>query len=109
LIRRKLFEALYQIPEVPVFRDRENREIMTGIPSRLHDEEFLKAALYALAAFLVGGITTCLAFIAAIKWSPHTEPGVGKVCGVGFPSICVGMLAMIITFVIFLKKSASAP
>jgi hypothetical protein len=72
-------------------------------------KRFLKAALYALAAFLVGGLTTCLAFIAAIKWSAHTEPGVGKVYGVGFPSICVGMLAMIITFVIFLRKAPSAP
>jgi hypothetical protein len=72
-------------------------------------KRFLKAALYALAAFLVGGVTTCLAFVASIKWSAHTEPGVGKVYGVGFPSICVAMLAMIITFVIFLKKSNSAP
>jgi hypothetical protein len=71
-------------------------------------KRFLKAALYALAAFLVGGFGTCFAFIAAIKWSAHTDPGVGRVYGVGFPSICVGMLAMIITFVISLK-STSAP
>jgi hypothetical protein len=72
-------------------------------------KRFFKAALYAFAAFLVGGFGTCLAFIAAIKWSAHTDPNVGKVYGVAFPSICVGMLAMVITFVLSLKKSTSAP
>jgi hypothetical protein len=48
-------------------------------------KSFFKAALYALTAFLVGGFGTCLAFIAAIKWSAHTDPNVGKVYGVGFP------------------------
>jgi hypothetical protein len=69
----------------------------------------LKAALYALAAFLGGAFGTCFAFIAAIKWSAHTDPGVGKVYGVGFPSICVGILAMVITFAIFLRKGRSVP
>ena len=72
-------------------------------------KRFLKAALYALAAFLVGGFGTCIAFVAAIKWSAHTDPNVGRVYGVGLPSICVGILAMITTFVISLKKSSSAP
>jgi hypothetical protein len=69
----------------------------------------LKAAWYALVAFLVGAFGTCFAFIGAIKWSAHTDPGVGKVYGVGFPSICVGTLAMIITFAIFLRKGRSVP
>lgn len=72
-------------------------------------KRFLKAALFALVAFLVGGLATCLAFIVAIKWSARTYPDVGRVYGVGLPSICVGILAMITTFVISLKKSSSAP
>jgi hypothetical protein len=72
-------------------------------------KRFLKAALYALAAFVVGGIGTCFIFIAALKWSAHTDPGVGQVAGVGFPSICVGLLTMIVTFVIALNKGGSAP
>lgn len=67
-------------------------------------KKVLKTALYALAAFIVGAFGTCFVFIAAITWSAHTDPGVGKVYGVGFPSICVGILTMMITFAIFLRK-----
>jgi hypothetical protein len=68
-------------------------------------KRFSKAALHALAAFLVGALTTCLAFIAVIRWSYNAEPGVGHVHGVFLPSICVGILAMILTFAISLRKS----
>ena len=44
---------------------------------------------------LVGGLRTCLAFVVEIKPSPHTDPGLDKVYGVGFPSTCVGMQAYV--------------
>jgi hypothetical protein len=70
-------------------------------------KRLLKAAVYALAAFLVASLSTCFGFVAAIKWSAHRSTGVGHIYGVGFPSLCMGMLAMIVTFVLSLKKSTA--
>ncbi len=70
-------------------------------------KRFLKAALYTIAAFIVGTVGTFSAFFVAVRWLVHTEPGIGKVYGAGLPSLCVGLLAAIGTFIILLGRSPS--
>ena len=62
----------------------------------------LKAVSYAIGAFFVAGLGSCMAFTVAVSGTHDGQAGMGAAFG-GF---YVGCIAMIVTFIVSLVKSS---
>ena len=62
----------------------------------------LKAVSYAIGAFFVAGLGSCIAFTAAVSGSHDGQAGMGAAFG-GF---YVGCIAMVVTFIVSLVKGS---
>ena len=62
----------------------------------------LKAVSYAIGAFFVAGLGSCMAFTVAVSGSRDGQAGMGAAFG-GF---YVGCIAMVVTFIVSLVKGS---